>query len=271
MSTARGIDHVAVVAADLEEAAAAWTRLGFALTPLSPHTQPGLDGAPIPTGTGNRCAMLRAGYIELLATIDPGRPSATIQRFLAHHPGIHVVSLAVDDAEAALARLARAGFETAIARSERPTADGPARFARIPLPDQDPRLQLIQQLTPELVWREAELHHPNHAIALDAVVFAADVPAELAARLSRAAGRPVMPDPLGGFVLALPEGRLRVLPPEAVAALFPGFAPPRPPCVAGIVLRTDDANAAVSALDVARPTPHGRLAVAGGVAVLFNP
>ena len=241
---------------------AEWERLGFALTPLALH-----KGA----GTGNRCAMLRQGYIELIATIDPSRPSATLARFLAHHPGIHIVTFAIADEAAAAARLARAGLPANPVASARATDGPPARFIRLALADADPRLQLLRHLTPELVWQPRFLTHPNHAVALECVVMAAPEPATLAARLSRVAGVAVRPDPAGGFVLPLAQGSVRVLAPEMVAGMFPGVAIPEPPCIAGIVLRTDDANAAVAALppDRARPVPGGVLAQAGGVAILF--
>jgi 4-hydroxyphenylpyruvate dioxygenase-like putative hemolysin len=262
VSIAETLDHVGVVTGDIEAASADWERLGFSLTDLASH-----DGA----GAGNRCAMLRQGYIELIATIDPARPSATLARFLARHPGIHIVTFSVADEAAALSRLRRAGFSVEQIASERRTDGPPARFIRLPLTDADPRLQLLRHLTPELVWQERVLSHPNHAVALDTVVMATAEPAVLAAHLSRVAGVAVQPDPAGGYVLTLAQGRVRILPPEAMQVVFPGAQIPKPPCVAGIVLRTDDANAAVSALpaNIARPVASGVLAQCGGVAVLF--
>jgi len=277
VSIAAGLDHVGVVTADLKAAARAWQRLGFALTRLARHAAPGPDGVPVPTGTGNRCAMLRSGYVELIAVVDPAARSATLERFLARYAGIHILSLAISDEHAALARLRQAGFATEIATSERPAdpakPKGPqARFARLPLTDAEPRLQLLRHLTPELVWQEHFLHHPNHAVALDAVVMVAEPAAPTAARLSRVAGVPVAPDPVGGYTLRLGRGQVRVLPPDALAAVFPSVAIPSLPFVAGIVVRTDDGTAAASQLlkNVARPAPGGLLAKAAGVAVLFT-
>ena len=269
MSAAEGLDHVGVVTADLNAAARAWQRLGFALTRMARHAAP--------AGTGNRCAMLGRGYLELLATVDPTRPSATLDRFLARYAGIHIVSLAISDEQAALDRLRRAGFTTDIAFSERPADPAKpkgalARFARLPLADAEPRVQLLHHLTPELVWQKRFLRHPNHAVALEAVVMAADPPAVLAARLSRAAGVAVVPDPAGGYALELRQGRVRVLPPEALEKVFPGVAIPSLPFVAGIEVRTDDGTRAVSRLlnKRGRPVPGGLLATATGAAVLFT-
>ena len=259
---ATGIDHVAVVAADLDACAADWARLGFALTPRAVHR----DGAGVTTGTGNVCAMLRQGYVEILAVVDAAKPSGTLARFLSHYAGIHILSLAVDDEEAALARLGRAGFETAIARSER---EG-ARFARLPLGEADPRLQLIRHETPELVWREEFLTHPNHAVALEEVVVVDDPAARFAARLARAAGVPLGPDRATGYALKMGAGMVRVLQPEEAASVFPGLAVGHLPCIAGISLRTDDGCAAVAGMGIARAVEGGWLAEAGGTQVLFT-
>lgn len=273
---ATGLDHVGIAVPNLPAAAAAWESLGFTVQPLAAHMH---NGAP--TGTGNRNIMLRQGYIELLATIDPAKPSATIARFLAHHTGIHVLTLATADAEAAAARLARAGFQASIAHATRaadPTLpDGPqAAFARIPLAEADPRLQLIQHLTPGLVWQEQFLSHRNGAEALLAVLVAADPPATFAARLARAAGLPIVPDPLGRYALPLPSGRVCILPPAEAARSLPGAALPTQPGgaghhILGIALRTGDRNQAAARLPGATTLPDGTVvAHATGVTVLFQ-
>jgi catechol 2,3-dioxygenase-like lactoylglutathione lyase family enzyme len=262
---ATALDHVGVAVPDLDAAAAEWAALGFTVQPLLPHMHAGA-----PTGTGNRNIMLGAGYIELLATIDPAKPSGTIACFLASHTGIHVLTLATDDEEAAQARLNRAGFAAAISRSSRPAppADGEAGFARIPLAEADPRLQLLRHLTPALVWQPPFLAHPNRAGALEDVIVVADPPAGFAARLSRAAGRPVVPDPEGGLALRLPQGTVRVLAPDAALRLLPGATLPALPAILGIAIRTQDGNAAVAALLGERPGGL-LLARASGVIVRF--
>ena len=264
---ATGIDHAGVVVADMDAATAPWSAAGFTLTPLARHEGP--DGQP--TGTGNRCAMLRSGYIELLGVIDPARPSRTIAAMLARYEGVHVLSLATDDIEAAQTRLARAGFPVDIAASSRATDAGIARFERLPLTALIPRLQLIRHLTPALVWREPDLHHPNHAVALEDIIIAADPPAALAADLSRAAGIPIRPDRSDGYVLDLPSGRIRVLTSGSVTAEFPGISLPPRPCVAALAVRTDDANQAVTALGIGTGVEGGRRAMVGQTAVLFRP
>ena len=273
VASADALDHVGIASKDLTSLAAQWEALGFCLTPLARHSGKRTpDGPVVLFGTGNRCIMLREGYLELIAIVDPGAFSNTLDRFLARYAGIHILALSIADEEANLARLRRAGIEIpGVAYLERPVDDadptGPqARFARLPLPDPpEGRIQLIRHLTPEAIWQERFMAHPHPAVGLAEIVLAVEHPAETAARFSILAGRPVVPDPEGGFQLDLPRGRVRILPPQAVQLVFPGIAIPCLPFIAGIAVRTDDATQAASALLAERGIPHRQ--VAGGVLV----
>jgi len=116
------------------------------------------------------------------------------------------------------------------------------------------------------------LRHPNHAVALAEVVLAVPAPAESAARVSRLAGCPVVPDPAGGYVLALSHGAVRLLPADAL-----DVTPPSVPAIVGVALRTDDACVAVGRLLAGAGIPHGvaggamttEAAFCGGVALRF--
>ena len=288
MSTASaiGLDHVGIAGNDLFTLAERYERLGFLLTPLARHSGKRTpDGPVVPFGTGNRCIMLRAGYLELIAIIDPGAFSNTLDRFLARYAGIHIIALDVEDADTNLARLRRAGFDIpGIAYLERPVddadPDGPrASFARLPLPDApEGRIQLIQHLTRDAIWQERFLSHPNGAVALDAVVIAVADPAEAAARFSRLSGQPAIPDPIGGFTLDLPRGRVRLLPEDRLAQIFPGVVAPSLPFIAGISLHTADQAAAMTRIaaerGIATATTSAGLVImpqeAGGAAILFR-
>jgi hypothetical protein len=131
--------------------------------------------------------------------------------------------------------------------------------------------------------------HANGAVALEGAVLAAAEPADTAARLSRLAGLPVRPDPLGGFRMVLPgaagaagprspamQTTLRVLPPAAVPRLFPGVSPPALPGVVGMAVRTGDraasARRALAGLPIVE-TPEGPMVppgLAGGAALVFT-
>src|ERR1700677_872182 len=101
MSEAVALDHVGVVGHDLAALAAQYERLGFALTPRA------LAGGG---RIANRCAMLRQGYLELMA-LAPGGSSATLTRVLARHAGAHIIALAIQDTAATIARLRLAGID----------------------------------------------------------------------------------------------------------------------------------------------------------------
>ena len=60
------LDHVAHFVPAMDPAARALEHCGFRLTPFTLQTNR-VDGKPVPAGTGNRCAMLRRGYVEILA------------------------------------------------------------------------------------------------------------------------------------------------------------------------------------------------------------
>ena len=282
MNTAQALDHVGIAGADLATLSAAFERLGFTLTPLARHSGRRTQEGPIvPFGTGNRCAMLREGYLELIAIVDPQYFTNSLEFSLARYSGLHIIALGIDDEELNLARMRAAGIPIqGIAYLERPVDDsnqfGPqARFARLILPDApEGRIFLIRHLTPEAIWQERFLFHPNHAVALAEVTIASAAPAETAARFSRLAGLPVTPDPAGGFALALPRGRVRTLPPEAL----PGTTIPSLPFIAGIAVTTDDNNAAIKRILADNAIPHQTLPAgvlvspssAGGAAILFR-
>jgi hypothetical protein len=272
MSASAALDHVGVMGRDLADLAAAFESLGFCLTPLARH-----EGGR----TANRAVMLRQGYIELLSVIDGGH-SATLDRFLARYAGIHILSLAIDDPHAALARLHRAGLpDAAVSNTERATDDADprsprARFSLVTTPDMpEGRIHLIRHHTPEALWQDRFTHHPNHAVALEAAIIVSAHPAETAAALSLRSGRYLLPDPAGGYRLALSRGSVRILPPEALATVLPDAVAPTLPWIGGIALRTDDSTAALRRwLDERKVAyvagPHGVSIIAGGATLLFT-
>jgi hypothetical protein len=251
-----GLDHVGIVGADLDTLARDFTELGFALIPRATHA----GGR-----TANRCAMLReGGYLELIATV-PGQTSATLDRFLAGGTGAHILALEVGDEAAAVARLTRAGIVNAdliyTERDASPSGER-ARFAVVMPPDPpEGRSLLIRHLTRDALWRGDNTTHPNAAIGLTEVVFATDAPAETMTRLSRLAGRPAEPDPLGGYRIPLGRSRVRILPRAAAAALFGGTNGPLP--LAGLTIATEEGEERVMhaggvAIRFVSPEPHRR-------------
>ena len=293
MITASALDHIGLCARDPAPLWAAWERLGFALSPIAQQSGRRTPDGPVePFGTANRCAFLRHGYIELLGIVDDTLFANGVDGFLRRYTGAHILALAMDDAEGNLARLKQAGVPIpGIAWLQRPVeAGGPtARFARLPLPDApEGRVQLVQHLTPELVWDKRWMGHRNGADALETAIVVSANPAETTARLSKLAGLPAEPDSLAGFRLRLPgaaraagpespkmETRIRILPPEALPRALPGVTAPDLPFIAGVVIRTTDQAASARALlkDLKlRDAPDGIMVPpehAGGTAVVF--
>jgi hypothetical protein len=276
-NAAIGIDHVGIVGADLDALATAFAGIGFHLTPIATH-----GGGRI----ANHCAMLRdGGYLELMA-VAPGMSSATLDRFLARGPGAHILALEVANEAAALERLHRAGIDAEVSLTGRDAGqDGAsARFALIMPPDQpEGRMLLIRQLTRELLWRPDTLVHPNRAVELTEVVYATGTPAETMSWLSRLAGRPAEPIPLGGYRIPLARGCIRILPRAAAESLFPGAADV--PALIGVTVMVESPKGAACGIagDSAQtanrrksghPVPTGgdaggQVVVAGGLAIRF--
>ncbi len=292
MSTALALDHLGLCARDPAPLWAAWEAIGFALSPMAQQSGRRTPEGPVePFGSGNRCAFLRHGYVELLGILDPALFANGVDRFVERYEGAHILALSIGDAEGNLERLRRGGLDIpGIAWLQRPVEPGGpiARFARLPFPDApEGRVQLVQHLTPELVWDARWMGHRNGAIALESAILASADPAATTARLAKLSGLPAEPDPVAGFRLRLPgaaraagpdsprmETLIRVLPPEALPRLLPGVGIPSLPFMAGMVIRTEDGGAKARALlgPGLRDAPDGAMVPpeqAGGCAVIF--
>ena len=91
----RGVHHVGVAVADLDEAISSYERLfGAELADRQTQEQQGVEAASLVVGDG---------HVELLAALAP---DTAVGRFLARRgPGMHHVAYEVDDISAELARL----------------------------------------------------------------------------------------------------------------------------------------------------------------------
>jgi Glyoxalase-like domain len=279
------LDHVAHFVPEADAAAQALAKLGFTVTPFSPQSHRPTPDAPLtPAGTGNRCVMLRRGYLEFLTPTADTPVANQLRTAMARYIGIHLVALGTADPEADRARLDGAGFgPLPVLALERPigTPDGErtARFAveRVP-PGTMPegRIQFVQQKTPELVWQQRWLDHANRAFGLAAVIVSVADPAEAAQRYSRYLGLRTIGQGASRRI-ATARGDIVIAPPDLVARL--GVAPPTTPWIAGYVLDCADTAAARSRTEMGdmatRDLGAGRFAVAappalGGVLV-FGP
>ena len=241
------LDHVGIAVADLDAGAAQFERLGFQLTPRGYHTlPPPAPGAAGPrTGTGNHCAMLRRGYLEVIGITDPAY-QGRLRADLAHYEGLHIIAFGTEDAPAAAAALRQAGLKADAPRIlERPIEDdGKERLARFEIVDFPPELLpeghffAIRHDTPDLLWKPELLAHPNGVTGLEALTIAVADPADFAGRLGRCLGVTPARDE-EGLVLRLSAGSVRVVDGAWLAGHLPGKAPALP-YVAGIGLAVAD-------------------------------
>jgi hypothetical protein len=220
------LDHTAFFVPAMETAADALERCGFRLTPFTIQTNREGD-ATVPSGTGNRCAMLKNGYLEVLVATSDTPLSVQLRERIADHPGLHLAAFASADTAAEHRRLAAAGFPTLpLVDMRRPVGDDFARFtiARIAhgtMPEG--RAQFLTHHTEKLVWLPDMLDHPNGAEALTALWIAAEDPAEPAARYARFTGRPARPEG-AVMTIALDRGAIHVATPSHLKEAY-GIVP----------------------------------------------
>lgn len=279
------LDHVGIVVRDLDRAARSYAAMGFQLTPLARQSGPVRPGEPPqPWGSANRCVMLRQGYIEILSLLDPALYDNQLKGFLARHEGIHVLALGINDAPRHVERLRAAGFAGIDLKPlQRPAAtpagERLARFQRVPLPpDAAPegRVQLVEHLTPELLWQPHLLDHPNRGVALVETVLAVDDVDEAASRYERLSGPRASHD--GACrVFAFPRGRLVIAPASGSVQVPRDGIHLTPPAFVRYTVATDDGNQALERCLASAGLPHrresGRIVIgpehAGGAQLTF--
>lgn len=218
------LDHVGHFVPDRETASRALVRAGFAPTPVSIQVNP--DGTP--TGTGNVCAMLARGYVEVLFKTAATPLAAELDTAIARYPGVHLVAFAVADAGKAHARLDAAGFALhPLVNMQRPvdTGAGPATaaftVARVERGAMaEGRIQLLTHHTEDAVWQKRWLAHPNGAWGLASVVIAVADVDEAAARFARFTDRRATAT-RSGRIVALDRGRIELVTRETFAAVLP--------------------------------------------------
>jgi len=230
------LDHVGHFVRDPQAASAALARAGFAPTPVSVQVAP--DGGP--TGTGNVCAMMTRGYMEVLFKTADTPLGREFEASLARYAGIQLAAFAVADANAWHRRLGEAGFRTRpIAPFKRPvgteTGTDTASFtvARVePGEMAEGRIQVLTHHTEDAVWQKRWLTHPNGARGLASLaIVVADV-GEAAARYARFTDRPAARTRTGQAV-QLDRGRIDLVTREAFTAALPEIAVPSLPFIAG--------------------------------------
>lgn len=235
------LDHVSHFVPDLAAAAGLLERLGFAVTAPSAQVSGGE-----PVGASNRCVMLEQGYLELLAPTHDTPAAQRMRARMDRYAGVHLACFGTPDAEGEHRRLGAHGFDPApLVDLQRDTGAGTVRFKVVrPAAESMPegRVQYVQQLTPEQIWREEHLRHTNGVFALSAVyVVALDVPAT-AARWARFAG--LLPQPGPAWVELTASRGSVIIGNRGFLEKYGAFRGlPEPPALAGYALLCRNAAA----------------------------
>ncbi len=178
------LDHLVInTGLGMDAAADIFASLGFHLTPRGHHS----------LGSINHLMMDPASYLELVGVPATGKQR---QEVLDSPIGLSGLVFRSDDAEATFARLTAAGFapqEPILL--ERPVAlDGAAHIARfhnVRMTSAEfpaGRVYFCQHLTPDLVWREEWLTHPNGFCGITGMTVHSPDPAAEAVRYASLAG-----------------------------------------------------------------------------------
>lgn len=166
-----GIDHCALIVRDLDTADRMMRRLGFRPTPRGIHSAH--------MGTANSTIPLRNGtYFETVGVLQPTPHNADRRERLARGEGVFGLALKTDDARAAAVEFEAAGIGSGEAVDfarpvELPVGLREARFtvARTRQGSTPGAwIFVCQHHTPDVVWREDYLDHPNGAQGIVEVV-----------------------------------------------------------------------------------------------------
>ena len=255
------IDHLMISVPDAETAGAAFERLGFTVTPKS--VMPGLANRLVCFADAD-VARGVCNYIELMALTDAATAPPPMPSLLSRPYGPVSTVMAVDDADAATARLIGGGLKVGpVLHLERnwrlPGGEviSPAFAVAIPALDQTPFYwNYCQHKTPQHYVRPDFTDHGNAVTRLGAVLAVHPDPAYAA----RAYSGPWQADPSGDdpAIVAAGSVALEIYSPVSFAARF-GCAAPGPG-LRGLRLRSADLTVTAAAMPAAW-SDTGRLVV----------
>jgi hypothetical protein len=182
--------------------------------------------------------MLDAGYLEFLTPTMDTPNAQRMRKSMRRYRGVHLVCFGTPAAEEEHARLERHGFAPQpLVRLERKVEHGMkvrfsvVRAAQGKMPEG--RVQYVEHLAPEAIWRAPHLRHRNGVTALAAAYVVAADPVRAAARWARFMG--AIPRREGGLVsLETERGKVLVGTRAQLKALL--GAAPRSPGIAGYAL-----------------------------------
>ena len=166
-------DHLVVMGRDRMECASdLFTSLGFTLSPISKHN----------LGSSNRLAVFDSSYLEVLGWEANSTPT---RKEIADEPfGLNALVFRTTNADACHQNLVDQGFApNPIQDLSRPVKAGneigeakfrTIRFASQPISGL--RIYFCEHLTPEYIWREEYMTHPNQMRGLSEIEISSFMP-----------------------------------------------------------------------------------------------
>ena len=240
------LDHVGYFVADLDAAGVQLERLGFKVSLANVQTNADASGALKPSGTSNRLARLKRGFLEILAATHDTPLADQFKAALARYRGLHLIALSHDDIPGTRARLVGDGFAmqdvVELRRRDRSMADNPEVHFSVLRPQPgvmaEGRVQWVKPHTLDSVWRPETITTDNGAEGLTDMLLVVDDPAAVAVRYGRYTG--VSPVARGGLhAVPLDRGGLVFASAADAARILPGFRATSLPFMAGQALRAD--------------------------------
>jgi hypothetical protein len=240
------IDHVGYFVDDLDAAGTQLERIGFRVSLVNVQTNADASGELRPSGTSNRLAKLKFGFLEILAATHDTSLAEQFRRQIARYSGLHLIAFSAADVRTEHARLTEAGFAmqdvVELHRRDRTMPDNPVVHFSVLRPQPsvmaEGRIQWVRPHTVESVWRPDTITTENGAEGLTDILIVVDDPAAAAERYGRYCGQPAVKR---GRMHAVPLARgVLVFVDEGEAAhILPDFRAPSVPFMAGQALRAD--------------------------------
>jgi Glyoxalase-like domain len=240
------VDHVGYFVHDLDAAGTQLERLGFRVSAVNVQTNADASGALKPSGTSNRLAKLKFGFLELLAATHETPLADQFKQQIARYSGLHLIAFSAEDMRRERTRLIEAGFAmqdvVELKRRDRTLPGEPEVHFSVLRPQPgvmaEGRLQWVRPHTPEIVWRAETITTENGGEGLTDTLLCVDDPAGVAARYGHYVGR--APIVRGGLhVVPLERGGLVFADVAQAAKVMPGFRAPSMPFMAGQAIRAD--------------------------------
>lgn len=222
-----GIDHLFILANDLEKSANNFHRLGFTLSPRGLHSKE--------QGTANYTIMFKGDYFELLGIVEETAANRDKRDNLEEFgEGLYAIAGRIDNAQQAQKNLTELGFDVTDPQSfSRPVdlaegRQGIAAFSTIAFKQREvPKGQVFmcEQKTREMVWRPELLTHKNGATGLSSITLLSSTPEQTATRYARLFKDGHVYQQDDDFVVVTGENSaaIRVSPEQTFKKHFPAF------------------------------------------------